>query len=171
MLCLQDLSAWLAPSLDSFYASSSDLPDLVAISVQEIAALHLALAGRTDALLQSLSLKISSILGSHADGLHHAKSSSASSSDVELEKAPPGESYRLVDVSSHTNVALFLFGRVQTLGRRQEKGAKGRIVSVAQGQVALGNFAGLTGNKGAAGTKIWVERATDGKASTTESFT
>lgn len=167
MRCLQDLTAWLAPSLDSFYASSSDLPDLVAISVQEIAALHLALAGRTDALLQSLSLKISSILGSHADGLHHAKSSS----DVELEKAPPGESYRLVDVSSHTNVALFLFGRVQTLGRRQEKGAKGQIISVAQGQVALGNFAGLTGNKGAAGTKVWVERATDEKASTTESFT
>lgn len=151
---LQELKVWLTPSLDSFHASG-DLPDLVVISLQEIADLHLALAGLNGPLLQSLSLKIASVLGAHADALL----APAAKTEGELEKAPPTESFRLVTTASLANVGLLVFARVRTLGRRELAGDKGRIIGSRTAQVALGAPNGWLSNKGAAAARVWVERA------------
>jgi hypothetical protein len=125
-------------------------------------------------LLQSLALKISSVLSAHADVLLARPAdaeASAAASEAELQKAPPKESYRLVSTASQTNVGLFVFARVHSLGRREDVGEKGRITGSRVARVALGPPRGLLGNKGAAAVRLWVERGAGTGGSHTETVT
>ncbi|KAL7416197.1 hypothetical protein BDY24DRAFT_381316 [Mrakia frigida] len=156
---IKDLTEWLTSGVKDFSdkKGSSSPPDLVVIGMQEVAELHLALAGATSSVYSLLTLQITSILSAHAKSL--------SPTSVK-------ESYTLLGLTYHTNVALFVFALDRTLPVSQKaRGEKGMVLgSMVKRSIGLGLVGGLMGNKAAVGGRIWIERGA-GESPVVESFT
>ena len=102
-----------------------------------------------------LSLQIRTILSSHASSLSSSQ-----------------QSYTLLGLTHHANVALWVYALDRTLPVSQKvRGDKGMVLgSMIKRTVGLGFAGGLLGNKAAVGGRIWVERG-EGDKPLVESFT
>ncbi|KZT35053.1 DNase I-like protein [Sistotremastrum suecicum HHB10207 ss-3] len=121
----QDLVDWLSPTLtvSNFLSREPRGPDVVAVGFQELLPLHLAFAGLSRSILDSRTTLIQS----------------------QIEKyAPNGERYTLVARAVNVGVALLVFARDDTLGRR--------ICDVQTQWTGCGPL--WLGNKGAVGVRF-----------------
>ncbi|KAI0818647.1 skeletal muscle/kidney enriched inositol 5-phosphatase [Irpex lacteus] len=128
----QDLVDWLAPTLQvsSFLAREPRAPDIVAVGFQELLPLHLGLSGLSKHVIEDRNALVLSQIEEHA---------------------PNKEKYVLIAKVVNVGVALLVYGRDDTVGRRVED---------VQTQWS-GCGPGFMGNKGAVGVRFRV-REDDG---------
>ncbi|KAI0664634.1 Endonuclease/exonuclease/phosphatase [Cubamyces menziesii] len=95
----QDLVDWLAPTLQvsSFLARERRAPDIFAVGFQELLPLHLGLSGLSKSVIESRNALILSQIEKHA---------------------PNGERYTLIAKVVNVGVALLVYGRDDSVGRR-----------------------------------------------------
>ncbi|KAI0780686.1 Endonuclease/exonuclease/phosphatase [Trametes elegans] len=95
----QDLVDWLAPTLQvsSFLARERRAPDIVAVGFQELLPLHLGLSGLSKSVIESRNALILSQIEKHA---------------------PNKERYSLIAKVVNVGVALLVYGRNDSIGRR-----------------------------------------------------
>ncbi|BGO97869.1 Skeletal muscle/kidney enriched inositol 5-phosphatase [Rhodotorula toruloides ATCC 204091] len=139
-----DLSAWLAPTLED---GGDEAPDFVAVGFQEMIPLHLALAGFTKTALDL-----------HDDELRSAieERYSTSSAGRKKRSTPDGERYSLVARRAIGGIALLLYAR--------EASVAARLRDVQVATVGCGVF-GLMGNKGAVGIRVVLDEKDGGETS------
>ncbi|KAI0093845.1 skeletal muscle/kidney enriched inositol 5-phosphatase [Irpex rosettiformis] len=124
----QDLVDWLAPTLQvsNFLARAPRAPDIVAVGFQELLPLHLGLSGLSRKVIEDRNVLILSQIEEHA---------------------PNKEKYVLIAKVANVGVALLVYGRDDTVGRKVE--------DVQMQWTGCGPC--FMGNKGAVGVRFRVK--------------